>query len=225
MPHLQNPLGSVMPDAHKRRLAQLCNQHSIPLIEDDTFGALLNDNTKANAIKAWDRSGNVIYCASLNKILAPGMRLGWITAGRWQARVQMLQLTQTRSHDEWSQATAAEFMETPMFDRHLHRLRSMLRSQREHIADAVARYFPLGTRMSSQEDGMTLWIELPHELSSEALFNAGLQQGILIAPGTMFSNSNRFDHFFRINCGLPFSMDIDAALLHLGQSAARLLHA
>lgn len=80
VPNLQNPLGSIMPDAAKRRLAAFCEAHAIPLIEDDTYSALGDGPAPLKAIKAWDRTGNVIYCASLNKTIAPGLRLGWMTA-------------------------------------------------------------------------------------------------------------------------------------------------
>lgn len=223
MPHLQNPLGSIMPDAHKRRLAQLCEQYGIAVIEDDTFGVLMKNDAPLNPVKAWDRSGNVIYCASLTKTLAPGMRLGWITAGRWKARVQMLQYAQTRSNEEWSQATAAELLAMPMYDRHLQRFRDQLQAQCKSIRRAIATYFPLGTRLASPDGGMTLWVELPEQLSSESVFNAALTEGILIAPGLLFSNSKRFEHFLRINCGLLYSAELDAALKRLGHTVARLL--
>lgn len=225
MPHLQNPLGSIMPDAHKIQLVRLCEEHRIPLIEDDTYGDLAESNTPLAALKTWDRSGNVIYCSSLDKVLAPGMRLGWMSAGRLQARVEMLKFAQTRQNAEWPQIIAAEFMGSGAYDRHLRHLRSLLRTQREKTAAAIATYFPPGVRLSQPNGGVTLWIELPNQSSSETVFDAALQEGILIAPGSMFSNSNRFEHFCRINCGLPYSNELDHALYRLGQTVASCLRA
>jgi DNA-binding transcriptional MocR family regulator len=222
VPHLQNPLGSIMPDAQKIRLVKLCERNGIPLIEDDTYSDLANGDIPLTALKAWDRTGNVIYCASLHKVLAPGMRLGWMTAGRWQARVEMLKYAQTRQNEEWSQMVAAEFMASSAYDRHLRRLRSFSKTQRERTGEAIANYFPLGTRLSVPEGGMTLWVELPQRLSSEKAFNEALREGILVAPGMMFSNSNRFDHFIRLNCGLPYSRDLDNAIRKLGNIITRL---
>jgi DNA-binding transcriptional MocR family regulator len=221
VPHLQNPLGSIMPDAHKIRLARLCERSGIPLIEDDTYSELADGETPLTAIKAWDKTGNVIYCASLHKILAPGMRLGWMTGGKWQSRVEMLKFAQSRQNEEWSQVTAADFMASSAYDRHLRRLRSLLRPQRERTAEAIAAYFPPGTRLSLPDGGITLWVELPDRLSSERVFDAALQERILIAPGLMFSNSNQFDHFLRINCGTPYSNELDRALRRLGQIVSR----
>jgi DNA-binding transcriptional MocR family regulator len=224
VPHLQNPLGSIMPDAHKIRLVQLCERSGIPLIEDDTYSELADGDTPLTAIKAWDKTGNVIYCASLHKILAPGMRLGWMTGGKWHSRLEMLKFAQSRQNEEWSQVTAADFMASSAYDRHLRRLRSLLRLQRERTAEVVAACFPLGTRLSLPGGGITLWVELPDQLSSERVFDAALLEGILVAPGLMFSNSNQFDHFLRINCGTPYSDELDRALRRLGQIVALQAH-
>ncbi|WP_083745333.1 PLP-dependent aminotransferase family protein [Variovorax sp. KK3] len=217
VPHLQNPLGSVMPDSHKARLAALCDQHAIPLIEDDTYSELVDAAVPPRALKSFDTTGNVIHCASLHKILAPGLRLGWISAGRWQARVEMLKFAQTRNNEELSQAAAGQFMGTGAYDRHLRHLRQCLKTQREQTADAIAGYFPEGTRINLPPGGLQLWVELPERLSSERVFTAALAERIVVAPGTLFSNSSRFDHYLRINCGWPYGDAVDAALRRLGE--------
>jgi len=220
VPHLQNPLGSCMPDAHKERLVQLCEARDIALIEDDTYTALVDGPAPVRAIKSWDRGGRVIHCASLHKILAPGLRLGWMAAGRWQARVEMLKYAQTRNNESLPQLGAGEFMATGGYDRHLKRLRAALATQREQTAEAIARYFPPGTRMNVPPGGLQLWVELPEGLSGNRLCEAALAEHILIAPGSLFSNSNRFDRYTRLNCGWPYTEEIDAALRRLGEIAS-----
>jgi len=220
VPHLQNPLGSLMPDTHKQRLLRLCGARGIALIEDDTYTALVDGATAPRAIKSWDRDGQVIHCASLHKILAPGLRLGWMAAGRWQARVEMLKYAQTRNNEALSQIGAAAFMGTGAYDRHLRRLRLALAEQRDRTAEAIARYFPAGTRMNLPPGGLQLWVELPPDRSGQALSQAALAEQIVVAPGALFSNSTRFDHCLRINCGWPYSDELDAALRRLGELAA-----
>ena len=221
VPHLQNPLGSIMPDAHKERLVRLIEAHGIALIEDDTYSELVNEQTRGDtplrAMKSWDSSGSVIYCASLHKILAPGLRLGWISAGRWQARVEMFKYVQTRGNEALSQLAVADFMASPAYDRHLRRLRSTLSVQREKTAEAIANFFPEGTHLNIPRGGLGLWVELPQQLSSQRVFDAALRSQILVAPGLMFSNSQRFDPFLRINCGWPYDKPMEQALRRLGQ--------
>lgn len=216
VPHLQNPLGSIMPDQHKQRLVTLCEEQHIPLIEDDSYGALTDAESPPTAVKHWDRSGNVIYCASLHKILAPGLRVGWMLGGRWQARISMLKYAQTRYNEELSQLIVAEFLQSSAYDRHLRRLRATLSVQRERTAEAIAAYFPAGTRLTVPRGGVSVWVEMPHQLSSKAVFEAALEHGILVSPGLLYSNSNRFNHFLRLNCGMHFTQELDDALRTLG---------
>ena len=220
VPHLQNPLGSIMPDAHKARLVALCEAQHIPLIEDDSYSALANSEVPLTPAKAWDSSGNVIYCASLHKILAPGLRLGWMVAGRWQARVNMLKYAQTRYNEELPQIIVAQFIASSAYDRHLRRLSNALKSQRERSAEVISAYFPPGTRLTMPDGGVSLWVELPQKLSSRIVFDAALKAGILVSPGLLYSNSNRFDHFMRINCGSPYSEELDLGLRCLGRIVA-----
>lgn len=221
VPNFQNPLASVMPDEHKQRLVALCDRANVALIEDDTYGALADDNTTLSSLKAWDRSGNVIHCASLRKTLAPGMRVGWISGGRRHARIQMLKYAQSRANDSLAQRTVGEFIASTAFDRHLVRLRRALRAQREQVAEAIAAHFPEGTRSSVPQGSMMLWVELPAVVSSERLFDTALAHGIRVVPGSLFSNSDRFDHFMRIGCGQPFSSEHDRAVRALGEMVCR----
>jgi len=220
VPNFQNPLGCVMPDDHKQRLVELCERFEVPVIEDDTYSALTSDDVPLKAVKAWDRSGGVIHCASLRKILAPGMRLGWVSGGRWHARIQMIKYAQSRANEALPQLIAAEFIGSSAFDRHLARLRRQLKTQREQVSESIAACFPEGTRLSVPEGSMLLWVEMPKPRSAQAVFETALAQGIRVVPGSLFSNSGRFDHFMRISCGFTFDEKAEQALRQLGRIVA-----
>ena len=111
-------------------------------------------------------------------------------------------------------------MASSAYDRHLRRLREKLARQRACTADAIAAHFPPGTRLNLPPGGLQLWVELPERLSSATVFDAALRERILFAPGTLFSNSSRFDHYLRINCGWPFDEAIEAGLRRLGEIVA-----
>jgi len=217
VPNFQNPLGCVMPDAEKARLVALCERQQVPLIEDDTYGALTDEDTPLAAAKSWDATGNVIYCSSMHKTLAPGMRLGWLLGGRWKARIAMLKFAQSRPNEPLAQIAVAEFLGSRAYDRHLARLRRQLKSQRDQTAEAIAAHFPRGTRLSVPQGGMLLWVEMPGGRSGMEVFEAALQQGIRVAPGAMFSNGTRYNHFLRISCGQRTTPEISRALLTLAR--------
>lgn len=215
VPHFQNPLGSVMPDANKAALVELCHRHDVALVEDDTYSALGDDAAPLRALKSWDEHGNVLYCASLHKILAPGMRLGWISGGRWHARVRMLKYAQSRPNDTLAQMTVGEFMASSAYDRHLARLRQVLRTRREQVAEAIATHFPEGTRLTVPRGSMLLWVQLPAMKPQQTVFETALREGVRVAPGSIFSNSDRYDNYLRINSSLPFTQEAARALQQL----------
>jgi len=215
--NLQNPLGCSMPDERKAMLVSLCAHHGVAVIEDDPYRELIASAASTKPVKAWDRAGGVIYCSSLNKVLAPGMRLGWVSSGRWHERVKMLKFAQSRHNETLPQLVAAQFINSGAFDRHLHQLREKLGAQREAMSNAIAHYFPHETRMSQPSGGLLLWVALPNDAHSEALFDAALREGIRVAPGTIFSNSSGFDSFVRLSCPRPFDEVMETAVRRLGQ--------
>jgi DNA-binding transcriptional MocR family regulator len=220
VPNFQNPLGCVMPDEHKERLVALCDRFGAALIEDDTYSAFTADDVPLKAAKAWDRGGGVIHCASLRKVLAPGLRLGWVSGGRWHARIQMLKYAQSRANEALPQLTAAEIMGSSAYDRHLARLRRLLKTQREQVAECIANGFPEGTRLNVPEGSLLLWVQLPEGCSAHAVSDAALARGIRVVPGSLFSNSGRFDAHLRISCGMPFDAAAEQALRELGRIVA-----
>jgi len=96
MTTFQNPLGSLMPDAHKRELVELLARRGIPLIEDDVYGELYFGPRRPLPAKAYDAQGLVLHCSSFSKSLAPGYRVGWVAAGRHAEGVARRKLMSTR---------------------------------------------------------------------------------------------------------------------------------
>lgn len=217
VPHLQMPMGTVMPDSHKAALVALCREHDLALVEDDSYRLLLDMPEPPRPAKAWDQSGHVIYCESFNKTLAPGLRQGWMTGGRWHERIYMLKFAQSRSTPALAQLLAAQWSTAAAFTRHVQRLRTALRQQREQTAQALARHFPAGTRLRLPPGGLNVWVELPEGASSSQLFDQALRHGIRIAPGSMFSNTGRYERFVRLGCTLAFTDEVEQAYRTLGR--------
>jgi DNA-binding transcriptional MocR family regulator len=226
-PNFQNPLGSVMPDAHKAQLVDLTAQHGVALIEDDVFGDLHHPPGmhRPKCAKAWDApgdAGHVMLCGSATKTLAPGMRIGWLAAGRWRSRVEMLKFTNSIATPELPQAAIAAFMETGGYDRYLRRLRQTYFSQVHRMAQAVRQHFPQGTRCELPQGGHLLWVELPSHLNARTLFDLALHESIGIAPGMMFSTTPRYNHCLRLNAGYPWSPELERSVARLGELACSL---
>lgn len=217
IPNFHNPLGSVMPDENKKRLVSMLAKRKIPLLEDDAYGDLYFGKQRPFAAKAFDEDGNVILCNSATKTLAPGLRIGWIVPGRWHARIAMLKFTSSIVTPELAQAAIAEFMQNGGYDHHMRKFRNCVKKQTAQMLEAVKRYFPAGTEAAMPQGGYLLWVGLPDGVSSRRVFDLARQQSIGIAPGLMFSNSGRFDRHIRLNCGYPWSAEIEDSVRKLGE--------
>ncbi len=222
VPTVHNPLGCTLPNTEKERLVRLCEDRGIALIEDDVYGELAPDPLSMHAVKAWDQSGQVIYCNSLNKTLSPGLRLGWMLPGKWHDKVRAITATLSRPKDELPQMVVAEFLSSGAYDRHLRRLRGRLDIQRSQTAECLMSHFGSDAKFDVPAAGMLLWLELPEATSSMRLYAAAGAAGIRISPGAMFSRSGRFDSFLRFGCGWPLTVEREAAIKKLVQIARRL---
>lgn len=217
MSNCQNPLGYVLSDQRKKDLADLAARRNIAVIEDDVYGDLAFRTSRPRTVKSYDRKGLVLLCSSFSKTLPPGYRIGWMAPGRFQAEVEHLRFLSTVSSATLSQLAIAEFLASGGYDRHLRRLRAELASRVENVRQAVARYFPEGTRISRPAGGLLLWIEMPPKTDALELYRRALAERIAILPGKIFSPSNRFRHHIRINCGQSWGEKQERALVRLGR--------
>jgi DNA-binding transcriptional MocR family regulator len=216
-----NPLGYVLSDEYKKALVELTARWDVAVIEDDVYGDLTFQGPRPRTAKSFDRKGLVLLCASVSKILCPGFRIGWVAAGRFRAEVERLKLLTNVSTPALPQLVIAEFLESGSYDRHLTRLRHTLAGQVEFVRQAVAKYFPAGTRVSRPAGGYMLWIELPSRIDALKLYRAALAEHISILPGTIFSATGGYRNHIRINCGHTWTDAHDRALLTLGRLAQR----
>lgn len=219
---LSNPLGVSMPDHRQKQLLSLAARFDIQIVEDDIYGELMFDQGQYKALKSNDRDGRVIYCSSFSKTLSPGVRIGWVIAGRRQAEIERLQTFSTHSACSVTQMGVAAYLENGGYDRHLRAIRQEYRKNLSAFQLAVQRYFPEGTQMTRPKGNFILWVSLPVRVNTQDLHVRALDRGISIAPGLIFSNTEQFNHCIRLNCGLPWNNETERALRTLGQLASEL---
>jgi DNA-binding transcriptional MocR family regulator len=218
-PNFSNPLGSCMPEENKRQLVEMLTQAQIPLIEDDVSGDLYFGSSRPKPAKAFDREGMVLLCSSFSKVLAPGYRLGWAAAGKFQSQVERLKYANTLSNPVLLQLAIAEFLQSGSYDHHLRQLRQTYEFQVQRMSQAVSQFFPQGTKITRPQGGFLLWVELPETVDSLKLYRQSIQQNISIVPGPIFSTTQKYQNCIRLNCGYPWSWEIEQAVSVLGQMA------
>ena len=219
MPSFQNPLGSCMPDDKKERLYRLLADFDVPAIEDDIYGDLHFGERRPKPLKAWDTDGRVLLCSSFGKTLAPSLRVGWCAPGRYLERVRRLKFTNTLGTPVVLQKTVSDFLRTGGYDHHLRSIRRAYQNQLHLFSQASLRHFPEGTRLSRPQGGFILWVELPAGVDTLRLYRDALRHHINTAPGALFSVKDRYRNCLRMNCGIPWSDPVDAALRTLGELA------
>ncbi|WP_291995509.1 PLP-dependent aminotransferase family protein [Candidatus Accumulibacter sp. ACC003] len=211
-----NPLGSIMPDEHKRRLAHLTAERGVAVIEDDIYGDLYFGNTPPRTIKAFDKVGNVMLCSSFSKCLSPALRIGFVAAGRYRRQVALQKTVTSGGTNPVTQHVLAEYLESGSYDRHMRGLRRAYEHQVDAMRAAVARHFPPATRITQPQGGFVLWVELPDEVDTSALYDRAIAAGVAYVPGELFSASGMYRNCLRLNCGNPHTPEIEDAVRRLG---------
>ncbi|MGD9951537.1 MAG: PLP-dependent aminotransferase family protein [Burkholderiales bacterium] len=219
MPNVSNPIGATMADAAKKRLVEMLAARGVPLIEDHIYSELAYDTTARRAAKCFDRAGNVMLCSSFSKTLAPGLKAGFIEPGRWRDAIRMLKFVSSGGNSEIVELTLAEMLESGGYERSLRQMRRRCEQQVDAARGVIAESFPRGTKVTRPTGGFILWVELPRGCDSIALFERLLERGISIAPGPMFSASQRYRNCLRVSVGHPWSGRTEAALREVGRLA------
>lgn len=219
VPNFNTPLGYCTPDEHKREIVSLLARHNIPLIEDDAYGDLYFGAERPKCCKSFDTEGNVLWCSSVSKTLAPGYRVGWVAPGKYKDRLLKLKLVHALSATSVVHEAVGNFLMTGRYENHLRHLRKTLQENYQHYALAIAEHFPAGTKISRPQGGLALWVEFPGEMDTAELYNHALARQISIAPGRMFTLQNQFQNCMRLCIGLPWTDDLALKLRQLGNLA------
>ena len=216
--NFNNPLGSSMSDDDKRRLVSLLESRGVPLIEDDIYGDLAFNDIRPSVAKAYDTTGNVLLCSSFSKTVAPGYRVGWIAAGRYQEQIERGKMLANVATASPTQLAIAEFLANGGYEHHLRSIRRVYARQTAQMGNAIGRYFPEGTKVSRPQGGFVLWVEMPEDVDAILLYEEAKNQGITIAPGSIFSLDGKYRNCIRLNaaCWTPA---VEVAMATLGRLA------
>jgi 2-aminoadipate transaminase len=186
-PDFQNPTGTVMPVAERRRLLEFAAHYQVPVIEDGIYARLRLRGAAVPSLKMLDTAGNVIHIDSFSKTAFPGLRVGWcIGAESAIERLRLVKQSTDLHTDQLSQAAIAEFMRRGHFARHLVKMRKAYRSRLAAMEEALEKHMPNGTSWTHPEGGMSLWVTLPAGFDAGELLIHARERGILFLPGRYF---------------------------------------
>jgi DNA-binding transcriptional MocR family regulator len=216
VPNVNNPLGCIMPEHNKKRLAAMLTRYDVPLVEDDVYGDLSFSTERPWPVKAYDSSGHVLLCSSFSKTISPSVRVGYVAAGRYAQQVGFLKNVSSGGTNQFFQVVLAEFVGSSSYDNQVRKMRRALAQRVARMSDAVSEFFPAECSVSAPQGGLVLWVEMPEQVDSVTLLDIALKKRIPFMPGPLFSASGKFGNYLRLNCGLTWNADIENAVRTLG---------
>lgn len=187
LPNFQNPTGQTMDADLRNQLAKTCDALDLPIVEDNPYGELWFDSPPPPPVSSHFPESS-LYVGSLSKVLAPGLRLGYMVVPE-AIFPQLLQAKQAADlhSPSLNQRLAAEVLTAPAFNQeHVPRIRQQYKTQCQAMLNALQTHMPESVKWNTPRGGMFLWLRLPKELDSAALLPKALENGVAYVPGSAF---------------------------------------
>ena len=228
-PNFQNPQGTTLARDRRARLALLLNQHRVPLVEDNPYGALCYDGQPLPdliELAMADRPREpwrspVIHVGTFSKVLMPGLRVGWVIADEEviDKLVQAKQATDLHT-STLSQHLVLELVTSGFLDEFIPVLRKAYGERRDRMLAALDRHFPAGVSWTRPQGGMFLLVTLPESMDAGALLPRAIAEGVAFVPGEEFHPDGRGRNTLRLNFSNARSDRIETGIERLARLVA-----
>lgn len=229
LPNFQNPTGRSMTEARRAALSAEAARSGLPIMEDNPYGDLWFDQAPPAPLTARNPEGG-IYLGSFSKVLAPGLRLGFVVAPKavYPKLLQAKQAADLHSPG-FNQRLIFEVMHNGFLDRHLPTIRSLYKAQRDAMLHALAQHFPASQgpdcahadstfTWNTPAGGMFLWARLPAGLDATALLPQAVQRGVAFVPGAPFYTGQPDARALRLSFVTPSVEDIHRGVAALAEA-------
>ncbi|MEJ7598052.1 MAG: PLP-dependent aminotransferase family protein [Kofleriaceae bacterium] len=219
-PHHQFPTTAVLGAGRRMQLLALAREHRFAILEDDYDHEFHYEGRPVFPLASTDTAGSVVYVGTLSKVLAPGLRLGFVVAPRPLIdRLARERYLVDRQGDLALEVACAELLEDDEVGRHTRKMRRIYQSRRDALATALTRTF--GDRLSFRvpSGGMALWSEVMPPLDPDRWVARGLQHGVAFQSGTVFSLSGQRIAAARFGFASCTEAEIQLAVRRLDKAA------
>ncbi len=200
LPNFQNPTGRCIGAARRAALVAAAESRGLPLVEDNPYGDLWFDAPPPPPLATRWQDGTV-YLGSFSKVLAPGLRLGYVVAPR-MLYAKLLQAKQAADlHTPgFNQRLVHEVIRDGFLDAHVPTIRARYKAQRDAMAAALECHLGgAGCRWSVPQGGMFFWLELPEGIDAAALLPQAVARGVAYVPGAAFFADDARAHTLRLS--------------------------
>lgn len=220
IPTVQNPTGSVMPESRRQEILALVRRFGVPIFEDDCYADLTFDGTRPRAFRALDTEGQVIYCGSFSKTVAPALRVGYLVAD-WNVLSRLIAAKHDAGSGALEQMVLAEYC-TAHFDEHVKHMQDILGAKCDTIVEALAAEFGISATFTIPKGGIFIWVALPDTVDTTRLAEIALAEGVALNPGADWSSEPQSGrHSMRLCFGHPSHDDIRQGVARLAEICHR----
>ena len=227
LPNFQNPTGRTMSEARRAALVAKADELGVPLVEDNPYGDLWFDQPPPAPLTARNPEG-CIYLGSFSKVLAPGLRLGYVVAPKaiYPKLLQAKQAADLHS-PSFNQRLVAEVLKDGFLERHVPTIRALYKRQRDAMHAALERELAsLGVTWSRPDGGMFLWARLPEGMNAIELLPEAVERNVAFVPGAAFYAEAPDARTLRLSFVTASPAQIDAGIKALADTVrARLARA
>ena len=200
LPNFQNPTGRTMIEARRAAVARAALDTGLPVIEDNPYGDLWFDQAPAASLSS-RLPEQSLYLGSFSKILAPGLRLGYVVAPR-ALYPKLLQAKQAADlhTPSFNQRVVAEVLKDGFIDRHVPTIRALYKRQCEAMLEALAREMAgLDVHWNRPAGGMFLWARLPAGMDAVQLLPHAVEKNVAFVPGAAFYAAQPVNETLRLS--------------------------
>ncbi len=226
LPNFQNPTGRTMSEARRAALSAHAQATGLPIMEDNPYGDLWFDQAPPAPLTARNSEGG-IYLGSFSKVLAPGLRMGFLVAPKavYPKLLQAKQAADLHS-PSFNQRMIFEVMQDGFLDRHVPSIRALYKAQRDAMLEALAQHFPQGGNAddtltwNTPAGGMFLWARLPQGMNAVDLLPHAVDKGVAFVPGAPFYAGQGDARAMRLSFVTPSVEEIQRGVAALAQAIA-----
>ena len=203
IPTFQNPSGHCWTAAERQAMAQACQAHDVILFEDDPYRDLVYEPSDRTPVCAGMRGGSWIYQGSFSKTVAPGLRLGYLTASPdlFPLLVQLKQAADLHTN-RLSQWMVLQYLNDPGRAERMDQVAALYRRKRDAFADALTRHLGNLASWSLPPGGLFFWLTLAGDVDVEDLLKRSVERGVLFTPGSHFLAEGGASSTIRLNFSL-----------------------
>ncbi len=226
IPTFQNPTGTTMSLAKRKRLIELANEYDVLVLEDNPYGDLRFSGEDLPTLKSMDTEGRVIYAGSFSKILSPGMRLGYVIgAPEILGKIEILKQVNDVHTPVLTQMMCVEFMEKYDIDEYIEKNRQLYGKKCDVMLKAIEKYFPKGkVKYTIPEGGIFMWCECEGIDNVTPLVDKALEKKVAIVPGSNFAIDVKApSNMFRLNFSSATVENIEEGIKRLGEALNEVL--